>query len=258
MATYSDRAAIATTSLFAAGSEADEDSRGTVTSFSPAIKSSINTVTSANYAILDDDGYNTILVDGGTSDRTITMPNEANNEGRVITIRRIDAPASGSPSIIINDFSASLITKIANRKSSSYTGQNLYITLHCDGSTWETIGTSDMLHDDSTVSWATSAANANSLVVPPGTWSFYLHSYRSAGSADTQISVSLSTTSATHNSALGQRFYGAFLGSVTFMTVNHTVTKVVTTETTFYHVFNTGDITGGTTGNHMMQAIRLK
>lgn len=52
-------------------------------------------VASENYTILDADGYNYIYVTTGASDRTITLPTVADNNKRIITIKKVDSGAGG-------------------------------------------------------------------------------------------------------------------------------------------------------------------
>jgi hypothetical protein len=75
--------------------EATASSLGTVTSYASLVQSRTNVVASANYTILDSDKYDTILVDTGGSDRTITLPTLADNLGRRITIKKTDSSQIG-------------------------------------------------------------------------------------------------------------------------------------------------------------------
>ena len=52
-----------------------------------------NAVASADYTILDADGYYNIFVTTGASNRTITLPAAANNAGRKILIKKADSGA---------------------------------------------------------------------------------------------------------------------------------------------------------------------
>lgn len=54
----------------------------------------IKTVSNADYTILDDDGYYLILTSATSANRTITLPDAANNTGRRIMIKRTDATAA--------------------------------------------------------------------------------------------------------------------------------------------------------------------
>lgn len=70
---------------------ADGDTAGTVKTFVPEVKSSIHTVTSADYTILDNDGFETIVISTGASNRTVTLPAVANNQGRKIRLIKADS-----------------------------------------------------------------------------------------------------------------------------------------------------------------------
>lgn len=76
---------------------------GTNTSWQPAAggggSESVLVVTNANYTVLDGDGYTTILVTTGASDRTITLPTLADNSTRVLRIKKID---SGAGKVIVD------------------------------------------------------------------------------------------------------------------------------------------------------------
>lgn len=192
----------------AGAGEATASTQGLVTSYTPAIQSAIHTVTNANYTVLDDDGYSTILVSGGGSDRTITLPTLADNVGRTLTIMRIDAPSSGLPKIIIDaegseTIDGALTTEIGKRYDNVYTGQWASITLRAGATQWHVIATTnDVIYSESSAVWGTSVTNANTIVIPAGRWEVTLFSYRSSGTDQTNISLSLNTTSATHLSLI--------------------------------------------------------
>lgn len=59
----------------------------------------IKQVASANYTILDDDGYSIILVTTGSSDRTINLPAILTNKSRKLKIKKVD---SGIGKVIIS------------------------------------------------------------------------------------------------------------------------------------------------------------
>ncbi len=90
----------------AAASVATSTATGTVTSFVPVILSSVKTVSSAGYTILDNDGYDVILVSTGGSNRTIELPVVANNAGRKIKFKKTD---SGTGGLIIDGASSETI-----------------------------------------------------------------------------------------------------------------------------------------------------
>ncbi|KKK43799.1 hypothetical protein LCGC14_3167920, partial [marine sediment metagenome] len=53
--------------------------------------SSIKLVSSTDYTILDDDGFDVIEVTTGAVDRNITLPTLADNQGRILTIKKLDS-----------------------------------------------------------------------------------------------------------------------------------------------------------------------
>ena len=70
------------------------------TILSPLLKrASINVVSSADYTITDTDGYTEIWVSTGASDRTITLPTLADNQGRKIKVIKTD---SGVGDVIVD------------------------------------------------------------------------------------------------------------------------------------------------------------
>lgn len=110
--------------------KATSENLGLVTSFAPTVKSSINSISSANYTVLDDDGYDTILVTTGASDRTITLPTAADNDGRILTVKKVDSGAGG---VIIDGEGAETIDNFATITLESRFES---IVLKCDGSEW--------------------------------------------------------------------------------------------------------------------------
>ncbi len=92
----------------------------------------IKTVTAGNnYAILDGDGYSTILLaTGSSSDATVTMPAPANNTGRVIKIKKTD---SGTKKITVTANSGELFDGAASK---ILIEQNDFISLTTDGTNW--------------------------------------------------------------------------------------------------------------------------
>lgn len=95
----------------ATNSAATATSAGIVTSFVPTIASSVKAVASTNYTVLDNDGYHTILVTTGASQRTITLPTAADNAGRYLWIQKAD---TGAGSVLIDGEGAETIDGAAN------------------------------------------------------------------------------------------------------------------------------------------------
>lgn len=88
-----------TSGTLAANSNATADAAGIITSFVPVIKSSEKVVSSAGYTILDNDGYNILMVTTGASNRTMVLPTLADNQGREITIIKAD---TGAGAVIVD------------------------------------------------------------------------------------------------------------------------------------------------------------
>jgi len=55
-----------------------------------SVTNTINAV-SADYTILDGDGYRAIFVTTGSTDRTVTLPAAASNSGREIIVKKVDS-----------------------------------------------------------------------------------------------------------------------------------------------------------------------
>lgn len=110
---------------------ADPDTQGTVTSFTPIIKSSVNSVSGADYTITDTDGYDKILVTTGASTRTITLPTAADNTGRVITIMKVD---SGAGEVTVDGEGAELI---GSSTTLTLSEQYQRAQIVCNGTSWD-------------------------------------------------------------------------------------------------------------------------
>jgi hypothetical protein len=93
----------------------------------------INIVSSANYTILDTDGFRHIQVSTGASDRTITLPTAADNSDRMITISKTD---SGVGDVIIDGEGAETIDG-----ATTYTLDTQYqqLTIVCNGTSWSKV-----------------------------------------------------------------------------------------------------------------------
>jgi hypothetical protein len=87
-------------------------------------------VSSTNYTVTDTDGYYTINVTTGASDRTITLPTAADNTDRVLIIRKAD---SGAGKVIIDGEGSETID---GNTTVNVPEQYEAITIQCDGSGW--------------------------------------------------------------------------------------------------------------------------
>lgn len=93
---------------------------------------------SADYTILDGDGYTTIFVTTGSSTRTITLPAAANNVGRSITIKKVD---NGTGKVTLARTGADTIDGSTGFSIGvGAVNQYHYITLVSDGTIWNVTG----------------------------------------------------------------------------------------------------------------------
>lgn len=116
-----------TSGTLAANSAATPTAAGIVTSYVPVVQSAINTVTNANYTILTTDGYHTILMSTGNTDRTVTLPAASANDGREFVIKKID---SGTGKVTITRAGSDTIDANTTRV---LVNQYDSIKLGCDG-----------------------------------------------------------------------------------------------------------------------------
>lgn len=135
------RAAIANQSAFAitfdgqsipAGKMILAESDGTVLRYAaaPSTSLSIKVITTANYTILDDDGYTVfILADAANANRTLTLPTASANSGRTIIVINNDATYK-----ITIDGEGS--EKVCGATTIDLLSQFGSVTLVCDGTEW--------------------------------------------------------------------------------------------------------------------------
>jgi hypothetical protein len=93
----------------------------------------VYTSTDESYTVLDGDGYKTILVSTGASNRTPVLPTAADNAGREITFKKID---TGAGYVVIEGEGAETINGTANF---TLNYQYDWVTLVCDGTAWHSI-----------------------------------------------------------------------------------------------------------------------
>ncbi len=79
-----------TLSTLSTTSTATSTSAGITTSFFPLVVSSVTAISSANYVVLDNDGFRAAIFTTANSNRTLTLPTLADNQGRLITVTKID------------------------------------------------------------------------------------------------------------------------------------------------------------------------
>lgn len=106
---------------------------GTVTSFKPIIKSSVSAL-SAGYTVLDSDGFETFLITTGSSTITMVLPAAANNAGRTLVFKKVDA---GSGKITINRAGSDSINGYTTTDIGTGAGnQYACISMISDGTNW--------------------------------------------------------------------------------------------------------------------------
>ncbi len=138
---------------------------GAIRNYIPSQPVSVKTVSSANYVILDNDGFSIFLVTTGASDRTITLPTAANNAGREFSIKKVD---NGAGAMIISG-------TIDGASSYTVTQQYAVLNLACDGTSYSVISTGrDLLSSQVIVSTNAGLSlqyfDMTSLVLTPGAW----------------------------------------------------------------------------------------
>lgn len=174
-------------------------SDGTDLAYAP-MQTVVHAVSSADYTVTDTDGYRTIAVTTGASDRTITLPTAADNDNRTIIVKKVDSGAGNV--IVVDDAVDSAL--IDGAASHTLYSQYDSITVQCDGSTWHIIGHSTYLTAEgkraqsaaSGISSST-AGNATSVSLTPGKWMVFGHIGFTGSANLTSAFGWTSTTSAT-------------------------------------------------------------
>lgn len=159
----------------------------------------VHSVSSANYTVLDNDGYHVILVTTGSSNRTIGLPTAADNTGRALKIMKAD---TGTGDVVVDGEASEL-----QSGSNFYlTGQYESVTVVCDGTNWYPIESNLFDVIESTVARGSAVtlttatdANVTSITVPPGKWDIYSAiGFDPNGTTDvTLLAGGVATTSAT-------------------------------------------------------------
>lgn len=94
----------------------------------------VKAVSSANYTVLDNDGFELIVVTTGASQRTITLPTAADNLNRRLAIKKVD---TGAGSVLVDGEGAETIDAAANQVLYYING---WMFMVCDGTTWHLLG----------------------------------------------------------------------------------------------------------------------
>ena len=240
-----------TSGTLATNAAATPTTAGLVTTFVPVVASGVKAVSSANYTILDTDGYHTVLVTTAALQRTITLPAIANNAGRVITIKKVDSDVG---TVLIDTPGAETIDGAAQNILNS---QYAFVTLVGDGSNWYVQCASDYIE-----SLQSSFVNANdaaftritTATIPQGLWELYgtglLNQNGAVFNAANDAELCISSTDA--NSTGTTVGYDLVSYHVPYSTIDISdgyaaVKKIVRlTSATAYYLNNYSDVTAGT------------
>lgn len=114
------------------GGSATSTVPGLVTSFTPAITAGVATK-SAAYVVLDGDGYHTVLMTTGATDKTVTLPTAADNAGRILNFKKVD---SGAGKLIVDGEGAETVDGATTYEVVNQYG---FVTVACDGTGWHII-----------------------------------------------------------------------------------------------------------------------
>ena len=234
--TYLQTNGSGTTSWAKTAATADAITSGFVTSFVPVAKSGVKAVASADYTILDNDGYSIVNVTTGASDRTMTLPTAADNAGRYITIAKAD---SGAGFVIVDGEGAETINGAA---TNTLHVQYAFLTLLCNGTTWIVVAVKDSVTGTASSVACASSGTANdvtSVIVTPGEWDISLqYSQGASGSTGTRLRGGIGTASGSAETGLAaasNAFDGA--AATAAYNVNCSISSyrvVVTSSTTYY------------------------
>lgn len=198
----------------------------------------------ADYVITDTDGVYTVLVTTGGSNITITLPTAADNEDRIIVIKKVD---SGSGSVIIEGESAETIEGVANKVLLQ---QYESIQVQCDGTGWYMLSWNTPTYKEIKVSTATSVgatsvySDLTSLSLEAGEWELGFGTSIIRNSAtfsviDIQVGIGLTTGNVATIDAWSSSFYNSLGNNVTtFTRLPFTLSgyKVNPTTTTTYYL----------------------
>lgn len=88
---------------------------------------------SADYTVLDTDGIYTILMTTGASNRTVTLPTAADNNGRILVVKKVD---SGAGYCIIDGEGSETVD---GSTTITLTDINEFATVQCNGTAWYVI-----------------------------------------------------------------------------------------------------------------------
>lgn len=107
---------------------------GLVRSYAPNPAASINSISGVGYTVLDNDGFDTVLVTTGAADRTVVLPLAANNAGRGLFFKKQDV---GVGKVIVDGNGAETIDGATTYEINA---QFAFVRVKCTGTAWVITG----------------------------------------------------------------------------------------------------------------------
>jgi len=211
-----------------------------------AALSSYHSLSNADYTVTDIDGYRFILVTTGNTNRTITLPTVADNDQRIITIKKID---SGTGTVIVDGEGAETID---GQTTFTLQAQYDFITIIAKSTAWFIVDGSPnvtlpsqsgnsgkVLQTNATiVSWQSALTNPMSAVGDmivggtsgtPTRLASSLLGYITTGATSTTVTMTIATPAVvTHSS------HGLSLGDKIYLTTTGALPTGLTASTTYY------------------------
>lgn len=242
------------------------DATGTLAMRSDPIETArTHAVSSADYTITDSDGYDTILMTTGASQRTVTLPAVANNDGRELTIKKVD---SGAGTVLVDTPSSETIDGAAQNVINAEGG---WIRIRSDGSNWHVVSVWDEVSSAGATGvtinvGAAAYTQVDSLSIPAGKWRiegfFFLLGYTSQTLLDTALTT---TAAGSFSSSVALGLAGEWArhvvqngGSAADCTVSGCRPIVALTSATTYRAHMQGHGSSGNgSGSARIHAVRI-
>jgi len=96
------------------------------------------TAKTGDYTVLDNDGLTVILVDANGADRVVTLPTADDNQGRIITVKKVDSVANDTVTIK-SDAAGETIDGVSGTTGIELLTQYESLTVQCDNADWHII-----------------------------------------------------------------------------------------------------------------------
>lgn len=159
-------------------------------SAAPREKTRVHSVSSAVYAFTNYDGYDTLIMTTGASDRTATLPDPVHNVGREILVKKDDSAAGR---VLLTENGSETIDGFSQIVAAL---QYDYVKVKCDGTTWNIVDRRDIGSTGSTTVTGTWTSNTTytAFETRRGDWAYYDILIELSGApTTTTISVNLPT-----------------------------------------------------------------